>query len=94
MDEPTAALDPESEYEIYSKMNVLTSTNTVIFISHRLSSCCYSDKIFVFNNGEIVQSGNHANLLKDVNGKYYELWNAQAKHYERVDLDREVGSAY
>lgn len=81
LDEPTAALDPESEYEIYSKMNELTGENTVIFISHRLSSCCYSDNIIVFHNGEIVQSGKHEDLLKDVNGKYYELWNAQACFY-------------
>lgn len=83
LDEPTAALDPEAEFEIYSKMNELTCGNTVIFISHRLSSCCYSDKIIVFNNGEIVQVGTHVELLKDVNGKYYELWNAQAKHYQK-----------
>lgn len=84
LDEPTAALDPESEYEIYAKMNELTGHNTVIFISHRLSSCCGSDNIIVFHNGEIVQNGTHEKLLKDVSGKYYELWNAQARHYERI----------
>ena len=86
LDEPTAALDPESEYEIYSKMNELTNENTVIFISHRLSSCCYSDKIIVFHNGKIVQSGKHVDLLQNIDGKYYELWNAQAKHYKKNEI--------
>lgn len=85
LDEPTAALDPESEYEIYSKMNEMTQQNTVIFISHRLSSCCYSDKIAVFHCGQIVQYGTHEELLEDNTGKYYELWNAQAKHYKDDD---------
>lgn len=81
LDEPTAALDPESEYEIYSKMDELTCGKTVLFISHRLSSCCYSDKIIVFDHGEMVQEGTHAELLNHKKGKYYELWNAQAKYY-------------
>lgn len=81
LDEPTAALDPESEYEIYSKMDKLTKNKGVIFISHRLSSCYYSDKIIVFYNGRIIQQGKHFELLSDVYGKYYELWNAQASHY-------------
>lgn len=85
LDEPTAALDPESEYEIYSKMNEITQGNTVIFISHRLSSCCYSDNIIVFHKGKMVQKGKHDELLKDEKGKYYELWNAQAQHYKEEE---------
>ncbi len=85
LDEPTAALDPESEYEIYSKMNEITQGNTVIFISHRLSSCCYSDNIIVFHKGKMVQKGKHDELLNDEKGKYYELWNAQAQHYKEEE---------
>lgn len=87
LDEPTAALDPESEYEIYSKMDEITQGNTVIFISHRLSSCCYSDNIIVFHKGRVVQYGKHDELLKDEKGKYFELWNAQAAHYREIEME-------
>ena len=54
---------------------------TAIYISHRLSSCRFADKILVFDDGHIVQQGSHEELLSEENGKYYELWNAQAKYY-------------
>jgi len=82
LDEPTAALDPVAEYEIYSRFNDIVDNKTVIYISHRLSSCRFCDKIFVFDYGEVVQQGNHDTLLQDISGKYYELWNAQSKYYE------------
>lgn len=81
LDEPTAALDPISEYEIYSKFDTLVGDKTSIFISHRLSSCRFCDYIAVFHNGEIIQYGKHEELLKDENSKYAELWNAQAQYY-------------
>ena len=81
MDEPTASLDPVSEFEIYCKLNEIVENKGVIFISHRLSSCRFCDQIFVFDNGRIVQEGNHNLLLNDGCGKYYELWNAQAQYY-------------
>lgn len=81
LDEPTAALDPFAEQEVYSKFNELTSDKTVFYISHRLSSCYFCNRIVVFDNGNLVQFGSHQELLKDVNGKYYELWNTQAKYY-------------
>lgn len=81
LDEPTAALDPISEYEIYSKFDALVGDKTSIFISHRLSSCRFCDYIAVFHNGEIIQYGKHEELLKDENSKYAELWNAQAQYY-------------
>lgn len=81
-DEPTAALDPVAEFEIYSKFNEIIGDKAAVFISHRLSSCRFCDNIVVFNNGEIVQFGNHEELLKDVDGKYFELWNAQAQYYQ------------
>lgn len=81
LDEPTSALDPIAEYEIYSRFNQIAQNRTVIFISHRLSSCRFCDKIAVFDNGEILQYGSHQELVKDRDGKYYELWNAQAQYY-------------
>lgn len=81
LDEPTAALDPISEYEVYSKFNEIAGTKTSIYISHRLASCRFCDKIAVFHEGEIIQIGSHEELLADRRGKYYELWNAQAQYY-------------
>lgn len=81
LDEPTAALDPISEYEVYSKFNEIAGTKTAIYISHRLASCRFCDKIAVFHEGEIIQLGSHEELLAYSNGKYYELWNVQAQYY-------------
>lgn len=81
LDEPTAALDPIAEYEIYSKFDEIVGDKTAVYISHRLSSCRFCHDIAVFHEGELVQRGSHEELLKDVKGKYYELWNAQAQYY-------------
>ncbi len=82
LDEPTAALDPVAEFEIYSKFNEIVGSKTAIYISHRLSSCRFCDDIIVFDKGELVQRGNHNELIKEDSGKYYELWNAQAQYYQ------------
>ena len=81
LDEPTAALDPIAEFEIYSKFNEIVGEKTAIYISHRLSSCRFCDDIAVFHEGELIQRGSHDTLLADESGKYYELWNAQAQYY-------------
>ncbi len=81
LDEPTAALDPIAEAEIYSKFNDIAGDKTAIYISHRLSSCKFCDEIAVFHEGAVIQQGSHASLVADTNGKYYELWNAQAQYY-------------
>ena len=81
LDEPTAALDPIAEYEVYSKFNEIVQDKTAIYISHRLSSCRFCDVIAVFDGGQIVQRGVHDRLLQDTHGKYYELWNAQTQYY-------------
>lgn len=81
LDEPTAALDPISEHEIYSKFNTLIGDNTAVYISHRLSSCRFCDNICVLHEGRIVQYGAHEELVADTSGKYYELWSSQAKYY-------------
>jgi ATP-binding cassette subfamily B protein len=81
LDEPTAALDPVAEFEIYSKFNEIVGDKTAIYISHRLSSCKFCDDIAVLHEGELIQRGSHDTLISDEGGKYHELWNAQARHY-------------
>ena len=81
LDEPTAALDPISEYDIYTKFNGIVGTRTAIYISHRLSSCRFCDEITVMNNGEIVERGSHETLLAQ-GGYYTNLWSAQAEYYK------------
>lgn len=81
LDEPTAALDPMAEAEIYSKFNDISGDKTAVYISHRLSSCKFCDEIAVFQDGAIVQHGTHQQLLADTGGKYHELWHAQAQYY-------------
>ena len=65
LDEPTAALDPVAEYEIYTRFNEIVGDRTAIYISHRLSSCRFCDEILVFQEGHIVQQGSHEELLAD-----------------------------
>lgn len=83
LDEPTAALDPIAEYEVYSHFDELVSDKTAIYISHRLSSCRFCDEIAVFDHGQVVQQGSHDSLLADENGQYAKLWHAQAQYYEK-----------
>ena len=80
LDEPTAALDPIAENEIYSRFNSFVDNKTAIYISHRLSSCVFCDSIAVFDKAELVETGTHQQLIEN-NGRYSELWNAQAKYY-------------
>ena len=81
LDEPTAALDPIAEAEIYGKFDEIAGDKTAIYISHRLSSCKFCDEIAVFHEGAVIQQGSHASLVADESGKYYELWHAQAQYY-------------
>lgn len=81
LDEPTAALDPISEYEIYSRFNEVVGDKTAIYISHRLSSCRFCDDIAVFHQGNLIQQGSHEKLLEKKDGQYYKLWHAQAQYY-------------
>lgn len=82
LDEPTAALDPMAEAEIYGKFNDIVTDKTAIYISHRLSSCKFCDEIAVFDQGQVVQQGTHDGLV-EAEGKYRELWNAQAQYYTK-----------
>lgn len=80
MDEPTAALDPEAEAEVFEGFDRMVGNKTAIYISHRLASCKFCEDILVFDNGKVVQHGNH-NQLEREEGMYKELWNAQARYY-------------
>jgi len=81
LDEPTAALDPVAEYEVYSSFEQIIGGKTAVFISHRLSSCRFCHDIAVFDSGKLVQRGGHDMLLSDEDGLYSKLWYAQARHY-------------
>ncbi|MGI6248625.1 MAG: ABC transporter ATP-binding protein [Acutalibacteraceae bacterium] len=80
-DEPTSALDPLAEAEIYSKFSMLSGERTAIYISHRLASCRFCDKVAVLEHGKLVQFDTHDALIQNINGKYAQLWNAQAQYY-------------
>lgn len=81
LDEPTAALDPIAEYEIYRQFNDLVHGKTAIYISHRLSSCKFCDRIAVFSGGTIAEYGTHDELVHKENGIYAEMFHAQAQYY-------------
>ena len=80
LDEPTAALDPISEQEIYERFDEMVKDKTSIYISHRMSSCRFCNEIMVFDKGKIVERGSHEELLAR-DGHYADLWNAQAQYY-------------
>ena len=84
LDEPSSALDPISEYEMFENMNAACGDKTVIFISHRLSSAVMADKIYMLENGKIVEEGTHRELM-DMNGKYAEMFRIQAEKYREAD---------
>lgn len=80
MDEPTAALDPIAEEEIYNQLNNLIHGRTALFISHRLSSCKFCDEVAVFQEGRVVEQGSHEDLMKE-EGLYRRMFTAQSKYY-------------
>ncbi|HEY1351444.1 MAG TPA: ABC transporter ATP-binding protein [Ktedonobacteraceae bacterium] len=80
LDEPTSALDAQAEYDIFQRFRQLTADCTVIFVSHRFSTVRLADRIFVLEQGHIIESGSHWELL-DLGGQYAELFNLQAQAY-------------
>ncbi len=81
LDEPTAALDPLAESDIYSKYNDMTKNHSSVFISHRLASTKFCDRIIFLENGEIAEVGTHDNLMQ-MGKKYAHLFDVQSKYYQ------------
>lgn len=82
LDEPTAALDPVAEAEIYERFDTLVGGKTTIYISHRMSSCKFCDRIIVISDGTIKEEGTHSSLIQKA-GLYAEMYNTQAEYYAR-----------
>lgn len=82
LDEPTAALDPIAEADLYQRMNQFVEKKGAIYISHRLSSCHFCDRILVFAEGKLIQEGTHSELLEQ-KGLYERMWSAQVKYYQK-----------
>jgi len=80
LDEPSSALEPIAEFKMYEAMMKACINKSVIYISHRLSSAVLADKVYMLENGEIVESGTHSELLSK-NGKYADMWHKQAEQY-------------
>ena len=80
LDEPTSALDPIAESELYERYNELTKNKTSIYISHRLASTRFCDRILYMEDGTIFESGSHDELIRQ-NGKYAYLYNIQSHYY-------------
>lgn len=81
LDEPSSALDPIAEYELFSQLDELSENKLALFISHRLSSTKFCDRIVVLSDGKIVETGCHDDLMHK-KGEYYDLFNSQAKYYK------------
>lgn len=88
LDEPTAALDPIAESEMYQKYNEMTSGKSSIYISHRLASTRFCDRIIMIADGRIGEEGTHEELLK-AGGKYAELYEVQSKYYKEGEEENE-----
>lgn len=82
MDEPSSALDPIAEYQMYEAMMKTCKNKSVVYISHRLSSAVLADRVYLMENGEIVESGTHTELLK-LDGKYADMWRKQSEQYQK-----------
>lgn len=84
LDEPTAALDPIAENAVYLQYSEISRNKTSIYISHRLSSTRFCDRIVLLDNSEIAEIGTHDELMKQ-NGKYAEMFRIQSKYYAKED---------
>jgi ATP-binding cassette subfamily B protein len=80
LDEPTAALDARSEYEVFQRFAELTAGKMALFISHRFSTVRMADRIVVLENGRVAEDGNHEKLTR-LGGRYAEMFEMQAASY-------------
>lgn len=85
LDEPTAALDPISEFEVYQEFHQLTEDKAAIYISHRLSSCRFCDSVIVLKDGKIIEQGTHEQLIQK-GGLYKEMYEKQAYYYQGKNI--------
>lgn len=85
LDEPTSAMDPISEYKLYNSIMSATDDKTTIIISHRLSSARMADKIYMFEDGKIIEEGSHDELMA-LNGKYKQMFLTQARNYADIGI--------
>ena len=88
LDEPTAALDPIAEHELYCNFKEAVDERTCIYISHRLSSTRFCDRIILIENGSIIEEGTHNELIEK-NGRYAELFEMQGKYYREEQEKKE-----
>ena len=88
LDEPTAALDPIAEGELYKKYNEITKDKISFFISHRLSSTVFCDRILFISNGRITESGTHEELMA-LKGAYYRMYQSQSYYYKEMNVNYE-----
>ena len=91
LDEPTAALDPDAEYEIYHQFNQMIQNKTAVLVTHRLSAVQLADNVAVFDNGEIIEYGSHDQLYA-LGGKYRSMFDKQAKFYRDVSRGKSDAS--
>ena len=88
LDEPSSALDPVAESEMYDSLARVTEGKTVIYISHRLSSATLADRIIVLDGGRIIESGTHGELMA-LGGKYTEMFSLQASNYSSEEAEND-----
>lgn len=81
LDEPSSALDPDAEYELNQSIYAYGDARTVVFISHRLSTTCHADRIYMFDGGHLEESGSHEELM-EADGKYAYMFRLQAQKYK------------
>ena len=86
LDEPTSSLSPLAEYDVYKRFNEMVRDKTAIFVSHRLSSSQFCDKVALFDDGKILEYGSHHELLRQ-NGRYAAMFNLQASYYREEESE-------
>ncbi len=90
LDEPTASIDPITEYDIYMRFNKIITGKCTVLITHRLPAVQLADKVAVFEDGQVKEYGTHVELYAK-NGLYAEMFNKQAKFYREADVQKSLG---